>query len=432
MPGRSRIALWTAFAGVHAWLTWLGVVVAPAAAFADLDLYRWWMHLGLDWSTWPVLDGPWVYPAGALAPMLLPALASTTSTTAYAVAWCLLVAALDAAATAALLRRAPGTRTSSAGAWWWLGYLVLLGPVAIGRLDGVVTPLMVLALLAGVRRPAVASVLVTVGAWIKAAPAALVLPLLFAARRPVRDVVMPAAATCLVVVGLVTAGGGLGHIASFAGAQGTRDLQVESVGATPWVLSRLWRGDVVVELDPELITWEVHGPGTVAAARVLDVLMVLAVAALLGALLFARLEGRAGEALLPGAFALVVVLVVTNKVGSPQFLAWLAAPVAVLLARPGASPRRWRRAVAGTALVAAALTQAVFPWRYGPFISGEALALATMAARNLALVVLLGLAVAGLAEVVADDGRRAGPGEAAREPSEPPRADLPADAPQET
>lgn len=407
---RSRVALWTAFVAVHAWLTWLGVVVAPVMAFADLDLYRWWMHLGLDWSTWPVLDGPWVYPAGAMVPMLLPALGGTSSTVGYALGWCALVTALDAATTAVLLRREPAglpgpapdpSRTSDAGAWWWLAFLACLGPVALGRLDGVVAPLVVLALVAAARRPGVAAVLLTMGAWVKVAPAALLLPLVLAARRPLRTVLVPVAATCVVVVGLVAAGGGLGNIASFLVTQNTRGLQVESVGATPWMVARAWRPDVVASLDPELITWQVHGPGTSAATLVLDVVMVVALAALAGLLWFARLEGRAQEALLPGALALATVLVVANKVGSPQFLAWLAAPVVVLLARPGGTSRRWRRAVAGTALVAAALTQVVFPWGYGDLVSGDPLVTLVLALRNVALVVLLGLAVAGLARATA-------------------------------
>ena len=406
---RSRAALWTAFAVVHAGLAFLGIVVAPASSFADVDLYRWWMHLGLDYATWPVLDGPWVYPAGALVPMVLPALAGTTSSVGYALGWCALVTALDAAATAALLGgAAAGERRSAAGAWWWLAFLALLGPVAVGRLDAVVTPLMVVALLTTLRRPGVAAALLTAGAWIKVAPGALLLAVLAAARRPLRHVV-PAAAVSAVVVGLVAAGGGLAHVASFLTTQGTRGLQVEAVGATPWMLARGWREDVAAVFNDELVTWEVHGPGVVGAVRLLDVLLVLAVAATAGALWLARLEGRGAEALLPGALVLVLTLVVTNKVGSPQLLTWLAAPLAVAMSRPGTTARRWRRRVGGTALVAAALTQVVFPWGYPAMLAGEAPVTLALAVRNVALVVLLGLAVAGLAAAIGGRPRAAVP-----------------------
>ncbi|MBX9246905.1 hypothetical protein ICW40_19115, partial [Actinotalea ferrariae] len=115
----------------------------PSEAFHDVDLYRWWMYVGLTEGRWPVLDEPSVYPAGAVLPMLLPALGATTNP-GYALGWCLLVTALDAVAVAALLRRGRGGLRA---AWWWIAFLLLLGPVALGRLDAVVAPLTLLALL---------------------------------------------------------------------------------------------------------------------------------------------------------------------------------------------------------------------------------------------------------------------------------------------
>ncbi|HWS57006.1 MAG TPA: hypothetical protein VN257_00575, partial [Actinotalea sp.] len=93
LPPR-HAGLWCVFGGVHTWLIWLGVAVVPAQAFWDLDLYRWWMHRALVEGVWPVLDEASVYPAGAVVPMLLPALGGTTSTAQYALAWCLVVTAL--------------------------------------------------------------------------------------------------------------------------------------------------------------------------------------------------------------------------------------------------------------------------------------------------------------------------------------------------
>lgn len=396
--------VWTGFALVHAWLTWVGVVVAPARSFHDVDLYRWWMYQGLTDGVWPVLDGPWVYPAGAVLPMLPPALAGTVSTAAYALAWCVLVAALDAVAATALLR--VDRRRGAVAVWWWLAFLVALGPVAIGRLDAIVAPLMVLALLLGLRRPRLAAALLTVGAWIKVAPGALLLPLATAARHPMRDVVVPALAVCTVIVAGVAVGGGLANITSFLGTQTGRGLQVESVTATPWVLASLTRDDVAIRLNDALITWEVTGPGTTAAAGVLDVLLVLAVAVVGGLLWRARTEGRSEAAFLPGALLLLAVLVVVNKVGSPQLLAWLAAPVAVLLARPDGVGRRWLRSVAGGVLAAAALTQVVFPWAYLDLLDGSGGVAAVLTARNLLLVTVLVLAVVGLVRAAGPAGVR--------------------------
>lgn len=395
--------MWSAFAAAHVWLAVLGVAVVPSESFHDVDLYRWWMWQGLVEGHWPVLDDPSVYPAGAIVPMLLPGLVTTVSTPGYAIAWCVMVTALDLAALGLLLRR---TGSARAG-WWWTAYLLLLGPVAVGRLDAVVAPLMVITLVLATEpapRTRLASALATAGAWIKVAPGALVLPLAAAARRPVRDVVAPAAAVCLAVVAGVAAfggGAGLTRIAGFVVDQQERGLQVEAVVATPFVALSLVRDDVAIVLNDALITYEVAGPGTAGATRVADVLLVAAVLAVGAALVVARRRGVADLALLPASLTLLVVLVVANKVGSPQYLMWFVAPVAVALARadgpdPAATTPRWVTLAAGTGLAAAALTQLVFPWGYLALLTGDVWVTAALAVRNALLVVLLGAAVAGL------------------------------------
>ena len=143
----SRRALWATFVAVHAWLAFVGVVLLPARAFYDVNLYRYWVATGLHGGAWPVLDGPWVYPVGALVPMLVPAAVSISSTTAYALAWCALVTALDAVAIGALRRR------GGIGAWWWLAFLTLLGPVSMGRVDAIIAPMVIVALLVAAQQP---------------------------------------------------------------------------------------------------------------------------------------------------------------------------------------------------------------------------------------------------------------------------------------
>ena len=59
-------------------------------------------------------------------------------------------------------------------------------------------------------------------------------------------------------------------------------------------------------------------------------------------------------------FALTAALIVFNKVGSPQFMTWLVAPIVLGLVL---DRRRWR-SVAVFALVVAALTQSVYPLTY--------------------------------------------------------------------
>jgi hypothetical protein len=385
------------FALVHGWIALVGTVLIPTQAFWDLDLYRWWMWQGLHQGVWPVLDGDWVYPAGAVLPMLLPALVDAVGTQPYALAWTALITGLNAAAIGVLLRsgrRDRGDRHDPVvGAWWWLAFVALLGPIAIGRLDAVVAPVVVIALTLALRRPAVAAALLTFGAWIKVAPGALLLPLVMVVRRPWRDLVLPAAAVCVVVAGAVVAGGGAEHLLSFLLAQGDRGLQLESVGATPWVLRGLVDPDVTITLNQQIITWEIAGPGTATMASLLGLALPVGLAAATGLLLLVR--HRAGADLdVPaflarGALLMAVLLIVTNKVGSPQFIGWLAGPVAVGLARPGADGLRPWRWTAGLVLVIGGLTQIVFPMTYSAITAGMVGPSLVLVARNVLLVVLL-------------------------------------------
>ncbi|HEY0187637.1 MAG TPA: glycosyltransferase 87 family protein [Cellulomonas sp.] len=416
-----------AFALVHGWIALVGTVLMPTQAFWDVDLYRWWMWQGLNQGTWPVLDSDWVYPAAAVLPMLLPALVDSVGTQAYALAWTALITALNATAIAVLLRATrpgePGATPAPAvepeggranrarlravlphdpatGAWWWLAFIALLGPVAIGRLDAVVAPVVVISLAVALRRPAVAAALLTLGAWIKVAPGALLLPLLLVVRRPWRSLVLPAAAVCVVVAGIVVAGGGADHLLSFLFEQGDRGLQLESVGATAWVLRGLVDPSVTIWMNSDITSWEITGTGTETMAAVLGYALPMALAAATGLLLIVRL--RAGSLLdVPaflarGALLIAVLLIVANKVGSPQFIGWLAGPLVVGLARPGARGLRPWLLPGGLVLVIAALTQLVFPLTYSGITAGMVGPSLLLVARNVLLVVLLVVVVRDL------------------------------------
>ncbi|WP_291889787.1 hypothetical protein [Cellulomonas sp.] len=425
-----------AFLLVHGSLMYVGVVAIPERAFWDLGLYRYWMYLGLHDGQWPVLSGSWVYPAGAVVPMLVAGVGGVTAGSGYMWAWSLMVTALDAVALGVLLHapriaRPAGSRwhhahepRTTTGAWWWIGFLLLLGPIAMGRLDAVVAPVVVVALAVTLRHPRVSSALLAAAAWVKVAPGALLLAVVVAVRRPWRDVVLPAALVSLGVLVAVAAGGGTSHVASFLLEQGERGMQVESPGATPWLVAGLWSDQVVIWLNEPIVTWEIRGPGTVLAADVLGTLFPLGLVAAGGLLWWCRRRLGDGfwgdpvaqrELVVRGAMLLTLTMLVLNKVGSPQYMGWLAPPVAVALALrlPG-----WRTTAWWT-LGVAAETQIVFPWGYDQVLNAGPGVTSVLAARNVALVVLTVLTVRALLRQPAP---RPDAVPAAQEPG--PRADL--------
>jgi len=420
---RSRTALWVTFAVVHLWLIYVGVFLIRVSTFGDVDLYRRWAESGLLFGIWPGLDASWVYPVGAWLPILIPAAVSITSPIAYALGWSALVVVLDVVTVRALSNASPRDRATGQdavpadtseldgrpewyanlpagldgqlGAWGWLAFVAALGPVAIGRLDSIIAPLMVLALLAAFRHPRVASALLTAGAWIKVAPGALLISLAAATKRPLRDVVVPAAAVTAVVVAVTAAAGGLPYLASFLGDQGSRGLQVEAVAATPWLVAGLFTRAVTIAYNPQIITFEITGPGTAAIASALNPVLVLVVAAVAVLLLVARRRGV--DVLLPGALALAVTLIVTDKVGSPQYMTWIAPAIAVAIATRAPGP--WFR-LGWLTLAIGVATQIVYPWQYSHMLNGNPVITMILVWRNLSLVVLLAMTLTMLVQAV--------------------------------
>ena len=382
-------ALVVGFVLAHAWVV-LQAVFHTGEIFGDVALYEWWARQGFTSGFWPVLDYDWVYPAAALVPVTLPAV-GTSGFTAYATVWSAMVVALNAVATWRLVRTPPRGRLA---AWWWLLFLVALGPIWLGRLDGVVAPLILLALLEARRRPALAVAIATFGAWVKIAPGAVVVALAAtrrAARGLVRDVVLPGALVSIGVVGLALLGGAGERAWSVFGEQQARTLQAESGAATWFSVARLWDPSVAIEYNRVIFTYEVVGPAARAVATTLDLLLPLAVVVIGGLALAAtrRRPGLTHDVLLLGAAATLIALIVFNKVGSPQFVAWLGPPVAAALALAGPGARHlWSPPAAGM-LGVAVLTQVLYPLQYGAFLRGEPMMVVLPALRNVALVILL-------------------------------------------
>ena len=94
--------------------------------------------------------------------------------------------------------------------------------------------------------------------------------------------------------------------------------------------------------------------------------------------------------------AIVSALIAFNKVGSPQFIGWLAVPVVLGLSTRTPDGRWWFSVPAVLSAVTAALTQAIYPYLYGWLLGLHPLMLAALTARNALVFALLGWAVHAL------------------------------------
>ena len=308
----------------------------------------------------------------------------------YVVAWSILVTALDAIGFAFLLRgtRARRSRGRRTAALLWMLALLLLGPIAMFRIDAITVPLAIIGGLWLFSRPAVASALFTIGAWIKIWPGALFVAGLALLRGRIRMIASAAIVTFVVVLGLVLLGGSknlLGFLSQMSG----RGLQIEAVGATPLLwLTQI--GVTRIEYSRDILTFQLTGPGVDLVAAVLTPLMALGVVVIAALALWKLRAGASARRLLPATMlALVAVLIACNKVGSPQFQVWMLAPVVLWCLLDG--PRV--RIPAILLLVDYALTQAVYPVVYDQLLAAQALPIALLSARNILVVVICVVAI---------------------------------------
>ncbi|BDU11281.1 hypothetical protein AINA4_12020 [Aurantimicrobium sp. INA4] len=386
----SSLLLWAAFVLVSVWLGWQGYV-AEAVPYGDVSfVYEMWAAQAAQGAGTIGIDTVWVYPVLALVPILLPLLAGQGS---YALGWVVLVTGLNAVAFAYLLYSARGStrnKVQRVAAWWWLAFLLLLGPIAVARLDSVITPLAIVGLLAAVERPALAGALLTIATWIKVSPAALIAAVLVAVDRR-KKVFISVLVTSGVIVAIAVILGGASNLFSFLGQQTTRGLQIEAPLATPFLwLAALGQEGYAVYYDTVILTFQVSGEGANIAADLSSVLIALGFVGILGWGMLLHHKGSNPSHVLPAvALALTMVLIVFNKVGSPQYIGWLAAPIIA-----GLVMERVRFvAPAVVALVLAALTQSFYPYLYAGLLNVQPLELSLLTLRNIGEVVLLAVSV---------------------------------------
>jgi len=392
------ITLWAAFVLVHFVLGMLALY-GPGLPLGDVSyVYKFWVEHGLSTGEWVGIDTVWVYPIVAFVPMLV---AYLFGPDVYAPTWLSMVMVVDAVAFAVVLRFWRTRRLALAG-WWWLGFLLLLGPVALGRIDSVTVPIALIGMLELASAPRVAAVLITVAAWIKVWPAALIAAAVVALRSR-WQIAITAAAVSVAIAGVTLALGAGSNLFSFITEQTGRGLQIESPIATFWMWDAFASHSTrsIVYYDQAILTYQVVGPHAVDAAAVMTPLLAAVTAVLLVLGVVATRRGVPAAELLPLlALAITSGLILFNKVGSPQFVTWLAVPVVLGLTASITGKGPSFRVPVVLTLVIAGLTQYMYPYLYGQVIGLNFTMLLVLTARNLLYGVLLAWAVAAIVDAI--------------------------------
>jgi hypothetical protein len=327
------------------------------------------------------------YPLPVLGLLVPQYLVGFLRQTSFVVLFVLSMLAVDAIFTSVLWRADGRRRGDATNLWLW--FVPAIGPLAYWRFDLVPAMLAGGAVLVAIRRPAFAGALTAIGAALKLWPVAMI-PTFLIRRTDRRPVLVGFIGT----LGAITAGavivGGLDRLKSPLEWQSARGLQIESIAATPLMLARAVnpsRWDVHVS---QYKSNEIFGPGVHTLVSLSNVLT------LLGGLVLVALWIRAVRAPVASAEALgwiflstVLIVTITNKTLSPQYLLWLGGPIAALAVR--APHDDAVRSFGRTLLVTAVATQLVFPVAYHSIVTeGGGLIPGTLllAARNVLLIYL--------------------------------------------
>jgi|GEM_PF-821900 len=314
----------------------------------------------------------WQYPPGAAFLMLLPRLGFGTYGESFVAL--MLVADLVGLGLLALLGRRSGDNFT--GVWVWLLGMPLLGALPLLRFDLVPAVIVIGALVVIHRRPRLFGALVGLGAAIKAWPVVLLFGE-WQRRRLLRGALATLAAIALV---FLASGIAFGDPLGFLGEQGSRGLQEEAVATVPWHLRELVTGEGPARAI-HYGAWEITGSTADMVAGLLKWATLAALAAAATWWSYRARAIRAGRGDLASTavsldfvFTVVLLLLVTSRVLSTQYMIWLLALAAVVLT--AGSPRFARPA--WLVIGATILTTSVFGSAENSLVRNLALLVATV------------------------------------------------------
>lgn len=349
------------------------------------------------------------YPTPVLWLLLLPAAFSGSTADGFQTAFLVMMVSLDLLFTVMLWWGGRGR----AAVWFWIVFVLALGPIVYFRLDLVPAAAVGLALLALARgADGWAGGLLALGAGLKLWPGTLYPTTVRGSRHRDHRVTISFAVTGVVLVIAAVLYGGWARLLSPLQWQEGRGLQIESLWATVAMIQRVLDPAQYVVRYSRFQAYEIFGPSTqtwlsISSAATIGgyLLILLGYVLWFGAnypTVFSR-RPRLVDAAEPapaaavGLFMVAVIMItlITNKTFSPQYLTWLGAALAALVAvsPPTGSARRTAIGAAIVTIPIAVLTQVIYPLGYGSLLqmsADTATLTAVLAVRNIA-VLLLGL-----------------------------------------
>ena len=363
----------------------------------DVNTYLKWAQDSLYYGQIPH-DTEWQYPP-LLAPILVfPEWLSHTFGIHYLTGFTAMTFLADCVITAMLLWTATRRDTWS-GPWYWILGVPLLGPIVYGRYDVFPALCVVVALaLLGKGLPIimadgskgrqlnnrrwVAGILIGFGAAIKIWPGLAI----FGMPRSKRGWQAIATVAASIIGTIATLSFFFTGTLSFIGNQGGRGIEIESIWGIPYVLGKRLHLDHVITNRVVYGSYQIvpDGHGLISALVSLTyyvALLSLAGGFVLMAYWWWRKAWRPAV-MADATFVATLIMIVTSRVISPQYLIWLLAVAGFCLLYKDTTQRR----SAVLVLICMPLTQYEFPFAFQSLLHAHILVTLVVCLRDLLLV----------------------------------------------
>ena len=330
----------------------------------DVDLYNFWAK-GLVKGIFPIDDSMWQYPPLAGVVFAIPQWLFGNALTGFIVFMIfidllILITLLMTGLNRFKFNSSATSLHGLSGAWFWVLWPILMGPLALTRFDVVPTLFALLALIALSNkkvRPFLSGFLLSIGALVKLWPMLL---LVVYPKKVIKKVSTSFVSTSVMVI-LFMSTWSVGFN-NFFNNQTSRGLQVESIAATPFVLAKLFGANV--EYPFRYGSLEVQA----AFANEIGFLLNLFTLIVFIILFILNYQNKLNNLnLFDKALVIVMISIALSRVFSPQFWVWLGGLAALALINKETKLKK----VIVLLSISAFLTQLLYPGQYVQLLSGE-------------------------------------------------------------
>jgi hypothetical protein len=330
----------------------------------DVDLYNFWAK-GLVKGIFPIDDPMWQYPPLAGVVFAIPQWIFGNALTGFIIFMIIFDLLILITLLITGLNRFKSNSSSTSlnglsGAWFWILWPILMGPLALTRFDVVPTFFALLALIVlshKKMRPYFSGFLLGIGALVKLWPMLL---FVIYPKNVVKKVSTSFASTLLLMI-LFMSTWSVGFT-NFLNNQTSRGLQVESIAATPFVLAKLFGANVEYPFRYGSLEVQALYANQIGFLLNLFTLIVFVI------LLILNFQNKLNYLnLFDKALVIVMISIALSRVFSPQFWVWIGGLSALALINKEAKLKK----VIVLLSISAFLTQLLYPGQYVQLLSGE-------------------------------------------------------------